>query len=85
MAEEVRKVETVDDTPRDTVVVREGKTNTGLIVLGVIIVLLLIFFLWGNPFDNDAPQPQIDVDVPTPNVNVETPTDTTPETQTPAQ
>jgi hypothetical protein len=64
MADEVRRVETVEETPRDTVVVKEGRTNTGLIILGVIIVLLLIFFLWGNPFDNDAA-----TDV-TPDVNI---------------
>ena len=78
MVDRVREVETVEDRPRDTVVVREGRSNAWAIILGIIIILLLIFWLWGNPFANkdvdvtpDVNVPEnIDVNVPKPNVTV---------------
>lgn len=82
MAEEIRRVETVEERPRDTVVVRDGgRSNAGLIALAIIILLVILFFLVGNPFDGggdtdinvDTPTPN--VNVPTPNVNVQTPTE----------
>lgn len=79
MADKLRRVETVDDRPRDTVVVRDNKhSSAGWIILGIIVVILLIAYLWGNPFANkdvdvtpDVNVPQeVDVNVPSPDVNL---------------
>lgn len=65
MADKV--VRTEEERPRDTVVVeREGKNSAGLIILAIIGFLLLLFFVFGNPFagnDNDL-TPDVNVDVP---------------------
>ncbi len=73
MAEEVRRVETVEERPRDTVVVKDGgRSNSGLIALAIVILLVILFFVAGNPFDGGG-DTDINVDTPTPNVTVPTP------------
>lgn len=96
MADEIRRVEEVDDRPRDTVVVQDRKrSSAGLIILGIIVIILLVFYLWGNPFagrdvdvnpdvnvpsvDVDATRPDVDVDGQRPNVDVDPPADETPQ------
>ena len=79
MVDEVRRVETVEERPRDTVVVSDNKrSSAGWVILGIIVVILLIAYLWGNPFANDSvdvtpdvniPQ-EVNVDVPSPDVNL---------------
>lgn len=79
MADEIRRVETVEDRPRDTVVVSDNKRSSApWVILGIIAIILLIAYLWGNPFaDKDVdvtpevnvPQ-EIDVNVPSPDVNL---------------
>lgn len=77
MADEYRRVETTDERPRDTVVVKEGKRSIWPIVLGIIIILLVIFWLFGNPFagntdvvpDVDIPN-EVNIEVPNPDVNL---------------
>ncbi len=74
MAEEIRRVETVEERPRDTVVVKEGgQSNAGLIALAIIALLVVLFFYFGNPFAGGGDQTDVNVDVPTPNVNVPDP------------
>lgn len=79
MADEIRRVDTTDDGNRDTVVVREGrKGSVWAVILGIILILIVIFWLFGNPFANedvdvtpDVNVPnQIDLNVPNPDVNL---------------
>jgi hypothetical protein len=58
---------------RDTVVVSdsdrsEHHSNTGLIVLGVIILLIILFLFAGNPFGGSGGT-NVNVDQPTPSLN----------------
>lgn len=83
MVDEIRRVERVeevDQSPRDTVVVKNTarSSNALWVILGIIVVILLIAYLWGNPFANEdvdvtpdvnIPQ-EVNVDIPSPDVNL---------------
>lgn len=72
MADEI--IHTDEDRPRDTVVVREGRgLSTWLTILGIVLLLLALFWFFGNPFASDSDGADVNVEVPAPNVNVETP------------
>ncbi len=91
MADEYRRVDTAEDRPRDTVVVKEGSRSIWPIILGIILILLVLFLLIGNPFASDdvditpdvnVPN-QVDVNVPSPDVNVpDVDVNSTPDTNT---
>lgn len=79
MADEIRRVETVEERPRDTTVVREKRgSSVWAIILGIILILLVLFWLIGNPFANDSTDVtpevnvpnEVNVDVPSPDVNL---------------
>lgn len=70
-----RVVNTDEERPRDTVVVeREGKNSAGLIILAIIGFLLLLYFLFANPFGgSDGTVDDVDINVPTPTVDTQQP------------
>ncbi|CAN5652554.1 hypothetical protein BH23PAT1_BH23PAT1_3230 [soil metagenome] len=66
-----RDTRPVDDRRKDTVVVTEGNKSPIGWIIGLIILLLIIFFLFANPFrgGNDNG----DVQVPAGDTNIEAP------------
>lgn len=61
-----------DDQRRDTVVVTEGSKSPIGWIIGLIVLLLILFFLFANPFSNNDGD-GTDIQVPGGDTNIEAP------------